>query len=130
MTEVEIINIKFEQIYKERPSTVRSSLFYGIIGWIARIAGFILFIIGVGLLIATAMGAYLFSLPDTDNQISNMPEAYESLVLLIQVTIGSLSLIIGFTLLFIGRLSRCIITRNAYIHKIEDLFPQQTEKNS
>lgn len=128
MTELESIKIKFEEIYKDRPSTLRSSLFYGIIGWIGRIAGSILFIIGIGLLIATTMGAYLFSLPDTDNQISNMPEAYESLVLLIQVTAGSLCTFLGLVLLFIARLSRRITTRNSYIQKIEELFPQQTTK--
>jgi hypothetical protein len=89
MEDIETIHLKFEQIYKTRPSTIRTTIIYGPIDWIARIIGWLFFIIGLGLLIATTMGSYLFSLPDTDNKISSMPEAYQSLVMIVQVICGN-----------------------------------------
>ncbi|HXB41904.1 MAG TPA: hypothetical protein VNZ49_15285 [Bacteroidia bacterium] len=122
MEELEKINIRFEQIYKERPSAIRTTLFYGPIGWITRIIGWLFFIIAIGLFIASAMGSYLFSLPNTDNKISNMSEAYQSLVMMIQVICGISSFIVGIVLLFIGNLCRKIVTRNIYILDLEEIF--------
>ena len=130
MNELDIIKAQFEHIYSNRPSTIRSTLFYGPIGWIVRIIGWLFFTIGFGLIIATAMGSYLFSLPDLDKQISNSSEAYEQLVLLIQILISLAALIIGIILIVIGNLCRKIVNRNNYILELENLFQTQRDNNN
>jgi hypothetical protein len=128
MSELEEIRVHFDQLQKDRPSTIRTTFFYGPIGWICQFIGWLFFIIGVGLIIATIMGSFLFSIPDTDERISDMPEAYQQLVMGIQAVTSIASLIIGMTLLFIGGLCRKITTRNSYILQLEQLFESQNEK--
>lgn len=127
MKEVEEIKLKFGRVYQNRPSTIRSSVFYGPIGWVCRIVGWLFLLAGIGLFIATIMGAYLFELPNSDGKISNINEAYQRVVLIIQTVVGAACFLIGLVLAFIGNLCRKILVRNMYILELEGIFEQENK---
>lgn len=130
MNEYEAIKIKFQELYKNRPSAIRTTLFFGPVGWVLRLIGTLLFFTGVGLLIATGTGKYLFDLPDTDHQISNNSEAYQNLVLMTQGGASLFCLVLGLLLWSIGRLCRRIVNRNIYILELEELFEDKKEEQN
>ena len=125
MNELEIIKAKFNEIYKNRPGAIRTTVFFGPIGWITRIIGGLFSIAGIGLLIATFMGQSLLQLANTDEKISSIREAYEQIVLCVQTITGIACLIIGITLVVIGGLCRRIVRRNFYIMELEELFEEK-----
>lgn len=128
MNELETLKIRFSEIYKDRPSAIRTTVFFGPVGWVTRIIGSLFSIAGIGLLIATFMGQSLLQLADMDEKISSMREAYEQIVLCVQTISGIACLIIGITLAIIGGLCRRIVRRNFYILELEELFGQNKVK--
>lgn len=127
MSSLEEIQLKFNEVYKNRPSILRTTLMYGPLGWVMRILGWLFLLSGLGLLIAMGMGAFLFEIPNTDQKISNAPEAYQRLVLILQAITGIACVLIGLVLIFIGRLCRKIVTRNMYIIDLEEIFENKKE---
>src|SRR5688572_15528848 len=111
MNELEILKLKFRELYKNRPSTIRTTIMLGPFGWLIRIIGSLVFFTGLGLCIATSLGHYFFDLPNTDQKISNSAEAYETAVLFIQAILGGLCILIGILLISIGSLCRRIVNR-------------------
>ena len=50
MVPLDVIKVKFEQIQKGRPSAIRSTAWYGPIGWVLRIIGSLILIGGLFLI--------------------------------------------------------------------------------
>lgn len=121
METIEKIKARFEEIRTQRPNT-NFGFVHKVLGWACRLLGWLFFITGAGLLIATAMSHSLFQLANDDNRISSLREAYEQIVLILQGIIGTGTLFTGIVLLTIAALCRYIIKRNKYILDLEELL--------
>lgn len=116
MTELEMIKNKFQMLYQDRPSAIRSSVYHGPMGIIASILGWLIFIAGIGLLLASALSYSVLGMITTESQNPNNG------LVTFQLMLGIILFVIGFLLITIAALCRRILYRNIYILEIENLL--------
>jgi hypothetical protein len=116
LTELDIIKDKFQRLQDDRPSAIRSTVYHGPMGLIASILGWLIFIAGVGLLLASALSYSVLNIFSGENQIENNG------LVTFQVILGAILFILGFLFITIGALCRRIVHRNIYIIELENLF--------
>lgn len=113
---------KFKKLYEQRPSTLRSTFLYGILQWLFGIPGFLLFISGVGLIIASMMGWKL------DELTKGVIESKS--VSIVEMIVGIVALIASLIMSFLARLCRRIVARNLYIMELEALWVGSEERET
>lgn len=108
MTELDVIKYRFEKTFKHRPSTIRTTLFYGPLGWILRIAGYVFLILGIGFLIAKSTG--IITINSSHNGLRS------------DALLSTACVVLGIIAIWIGNLCNKIVQRNVYILELEAIF--------
>lgn len=118
MTELDVIKYRFERTFRHRPSTIRTTLFYGPVGWILRIAGYTLIILGVVFLIGRNTGLIKNTIVN-DGTVNGLKG---------DAVLGAAGIVFGMIVIWIGNLCYKIVQRNIYILELEDVFSDHRDE--